>query len=45
MTYTITPFLGSLKNYVYKRFNLLIFVRSFYVYLILHLFTQTTIYG
>lgn len=40
--YTITPFLGSLKNYVkYKRFDILIFVRSFYVYLILHLFTQT----
>ena len=40
--YTITPLLGSLKNYVkYKRFNILIFVRSFYVYLILHLFTQT----
>ena len=40
--YLITPLLGSLKNYVkYKRFDILIFVRSFYVYLILHLFTQT----
>ena len=40
--YTITPLLGSLKNYVkYKRFDILIFVRSFYVYLTLHLFTQT----
>ena len=40
--YTITPFLGSLKNYVkYKRFDMLIFVRSFYVYLILHLFIKT----
>ena len=40
--YTITPFLGSLKNYVkYKRFDILIFVRSFYVYLILHLFIKT----
>ena len=40
--YTITPFLGSLKNYVkYKRFSLLIFVRTFFVYLILYLFIQT----
>ena len=40
--YTITPLLGSLKNYVkYKRFDILIFVRSFYVYLILHLFIKT----
>jgi len=40
--YIITPLLGSLKNYVkYKRFNILIFIRSFYVYLILKLATQT----
>ncbi len=40
--YTITPLLGSLKNYVkYKRFNILTFVRSFYIYLILHLFIKT----
>jgi len=40
--YTITPLLGSLKNYVkYKRFNILIFIRSFYVYLILKLAIQT----
>jgi hypothetical protein len=37
--YLVTPFLGSLKNYVkYKRFNLLIFIRTFYIYLLLHLF-------
>ncbi len=40
--YIITPLLGSLKNYVkYKRFNILIFIRSFYVYLILKLAAQT----
>ena len=40
--YTITPLLGSLKNYVkYKKFSLLIFIRTFSVYLILHLFIQT----
>ena len=40
--YLITPLLGSLKNYVkYKRFSLLIFIRTFFVYLILHLFIQT----
>jgi len=40
--YLVTPFLGSLKNYVkYKRFNLLIFIRTFYIYLLLHLFLQT----
>jgi len=40
--YLITPLLGSLKNYVkYKRFSLLIFIRTFFVYLILYLFIQT----
>lgn len=40
--YTITPLLGSLKNYVkYKRFNVLIFIRTFFIYLILKLAIQT----
>ena len=40
--YIITPLLGSLKNYVkYKRFNLLIFTRSFYIYLMLRLLIKT----
>jgi len=40
--YIITPLLGSLKNYVkYKRFNLLIFVRTFFVYLMLRLLIKT----
>ena len=40
--YTITPLLGSLKNYVkYKRFNILIFIRTFFIYLILKLAIQT----
>ena len=40
--YLVTPFLGSLKNYVkYKRFNILIFIRTFYIYFILKLFIQT----
>ena len=40
--YLITPLLGSLKNYVkYKRFSILIFIRSFYIYFILKLFIQT----
>ena len=30
----ITPFLGSLKNYVkYKKFNSIVFIRSFYIYI------------
>ena len=40
--YLITPLLGSLKNYVkYKRFNILIFIRTIYIYFILKLFIQT----
>jgi len=40
--YLITPLLGSLKNYVkYKRFNILIFIRTLYIYFILKLFIQT----
>ena len=40
--YLITPLLGSLKNYVkYKRFNILVFLRTLYIYLVLHLFIQT----
>ena len=40
--YLVTPLLGSLKNYVkYKRFNILIFIRTFYIYFILKLFIQT----
>ena len=40
--YTITPLLGSLKNYVkYKRFNVLIFIRTFFIYLILKLAIRT----
>jgi hypothetical protein len=40
--YLVTPLLGSLKNYVkYKHFNILVFVRTLYVYFILHLSIQT----
>lgn len=40
--YLITPLLGSLKNYVkYKRFSILIFIRTLYIYFILKLFIQT----
>jgi len=40
--YLVTPLLGSLKNYVkYKRFNVFIFIRTFYIYFILKLFIQT----
>jgi hypothetical protein len=40
--YLVTPFLGSLKNYVkYKHFNILVFLRTLYVYFILHLSIQT----
>lgn len=40
--YLVTPLLGSLKNYVkYKRFNILIFIRTLYIYFILKLFIQT----
>jgi len=39
--YTITPLLGSLKNYVkYKRFNMLIFIRTIYIYFIIQLFVK-----
>ena len=40
--YLITPILGSLKNYVkYKRFNILVFLRTLYIYYILKLTIQT----
>ena len=40
--YLVTPLLGSLKNYVkYKRFNIIVFIRTFYIYLTLHLLIQT----
>ena len=40
--YTITPLLGSLKNYVkYKRFNIFVFLRTLYIYFILKLSIQT----
>ena len=40
--YLITPLLGSLKNYVkYKRFNILVFLRTLYIYFILKLSIQT----
>ena len=40
--YLVTPLLGSLKNYVkYKRFNIIIFIRTLYIYFILKLFIQT----
>jgi len=40
--YLVTPLLGSLKNYVkYKRFNILIFIRTFFIYFILKLFIRT----
>jgi hypothetical protein len=40
--YLVTPLLGSLKNYVkYKRFNFIVFIRTFYIYLTLHLLIQT----
>jgi hypothetical protein len=40
--YLVTPLLGSLKNYVkYKHFNILVFLRTLYVYFILHLAIQT----
>ena len=38
----ITPLLGSLKNYVkYKRFNLLVFIRTFYIYALIQCIIQT----
>ncbi len=38
----ITPLLGSLKNYVkYKRFNLLVFVRTFYIYALIQFIIKT----
>ena len=38
----ITPLLGSLKNYVkYKKFNILIFIRTLYIYTTLQLLIQT----
>lgn len=40
--YLVTPILGSLKNYIkYKHFNTLIFLRTLYIYLVLHLSIQT----
>lgn len=40
--YLITPILGSLKNYVkYKRFNILVFLRTLYIYSILKIAIQT----
>lgn len=41
----LTPLLGSLKNYVkYKRFDLLNFLRTPFVYFLLQLFLQTENY-
>ena len=38
----ITPLLGSLKNYVkYKRFNFLVFIRTFYIYSLIQCIIQT----
>lgn len=38
----ITPLLGSLKNYVkYKRFNILVFVRTFYIYALIQFIIKT----
>ena len=40
--YLVTPILGSLKNYIkYKHFNTLVFLRTLYIYLVLHLSIQT----
>ena len=40
--YLVTPILGSLKNYIkYKNFNTLVFLRTLYIYLVLHLSIQT----
>jgi len=40
--YLVTPLLGSLKNYVkYKRFNILVFLRTLYIYYLLKLSIQT----
>ena len=42
LIYLVTPLLGSLKNYVkYKRFNIIVFIRTFYIYLTLNLLIQT----
>jgi len=42
LIYLVTPLLGSFKNYVkYKRFNFYVFIRTFYIYLTLHLLIQT----
>ena len=42
LIYLVTPLLGSLKNYVkYKRFNFIVFIRTFYIYLTFHLLIQT----
>ena len=38
----VTPLLGSLKNYVkYKRFNLLVFIRTFYIYALIQCIIRT----
>ena len=38
----ITPLLGSLKNYVkYKQFNLLVFIRTFYIYALIQFIIKT----
>ena len=40
--YLITPLLGSLKNYVkYKKFNFLVFIRTFYIYALIQTIIQT----
>jgi hypothetical protein len=40
--YLVTPLLGSFKNYVkYKRFNILVFLRTLYIYYLLKLSIQT----
>ena len=42
LIYLVTPLLGSLKNYVkYKRFNFIVFIRTFYIYSTFHLLIQT----
>jgi len=41
LIYSLTPILGFIKNYIkYKKINLLIFLRTPFIYLILKLFIK-----
>ena len=45
LIYFITPTLGFLKNYIkYKKINLLIFLRTPFIYFLLNIFIKNNIY-